>query len=112
MRNPASGSICWGKDEVLDLILWKTKASHRLAILIAPQDGQYSARRDSISPETGRISVPAPISQEQHYTSRIARLVHLIGPSSRLVVPCYQQHQLSSLPRIGNLFSLETDEQE
>jgi hypothetical protein len=41
LRNAASSSISWGKDIVLDLIMWKTKSSNRLAIMLAPQDGQY-----------------------------------------------------------------------
>ncbi|KAK3805443.1 MAG: hypothetical protein J3R72DRAFT_530015 [Linnemannia gamsii] len=67
---------------------------------------------DSPFSKTGHGSVQAPISQDQHYTSRIARLIYLLGHSSRLVVPCYHNSSTPLLPRIGDLFSLETDGQE
>ncbi|KAK3812341.1 MAG: hypothetical protein J3R72DRAFT_530167 [Linnemannia gamsii] len=57
-------------------------------------------------------SVQAPISQDQHYTSRIARLIYLLGHSSRLVVSATNNSSTPLLPRIGDLFSLETDGQE
>ncbi|KAG9067428.1 hypothetical protein KI688_012211 [Linnemannia hyalina] len=40
LRNATTTSVSWGKDIVLDLILWKTKSTHRLSFMLNPQENQ------------------------------------------------------------------------
>ncbi|KAK3839494.1 MAG: hypothetical protein JOS17DRAFT_812882 [Linnemannia elongata] len=41
IRNALATNVSWGKDIILDIIQWRTKASHRLTFLLAPVDGHY-----------------------------------------------------------------------
>lgn len=113
LRNAASSSTSWGKDVVLDLILWKTKASHRLAFLLAPQDGQYRSRLAGF-PFLQKLAVTAarlPSLRTSIIEAGLPDSSTFLASPLDWWFPSTNNTSTPLLPRIGDLFSLEIDGQ-
>ncbi|KAG9064418.1 hypothetical protein KI688_003608 [Linnemannia hyalina] len=89
LRNATTTSVSWGEDLVLDLILWKTKSTHRLSIMLNPQENRLHQQLKSLPPpsatsQSGQHTSPA---QDTHHASMTSRFDHLSGEPVGMVFP-------------------------
>lgn len=112
LRNATSSNVSWGKDIILDLIFWKTKATHRLAFLLDPQDGRdYNLLRGY--PYLQRLVKAATMLPPLKTTIIQAGLPEsatFLASPIEWWFPSIQDNNDTTMVRVGEMFKMVVDE--
>jgi hypothetical protein len=113
LRNAISPNISWGKDIALDLISWKTKATHRLAFLLDPQDGRnfnllkgYPHLQRLVKAATTLPSLRTTITQ-----AGLPEAATFLASPLEWWLPSIDNDNETITVRVGEMFKMVVDEQ-